>query len=157
MDRLVLETAAWQTARIVSACVLSFLFARAAALQEWYWALITAVVVMQPVFKETMTASRNRIFGTLLGAAVGFVVLEVAKLGLPLFPLFWCGLVPLAVITAFYPTWRLSIITLAVVVLIPSNGPAFERPLDRVLGILVGVGASVLVSAMFRWRENVKA
>jgi hypothetical protein len=41
-----------------------------------------------------------------------------------------------------------------VVVLIPSNGPVFERPLDRVFGILLGTAASILVSAVTRPFSN---
>jgi hypothetical protein len=78
------------------------------------------------------------------------MVVEAVQYGLPKLPLFWCALVPLAVLTAVWSNLRLSCVTLVVVVLIPSAGPAFERPLDRVFGILVGVISSIIVSTVIR-------
>ncbi len=119
-------------------------------MHEGYWALITAIVVTQPLFDDTLVASRNRVLGTLIGAAAGFVVLEAARLGLPVGALFWCALLPLAVLTAAHPNLRLSCITLIVVVLIPASGPPFVRPLDRVFGILLGTLGSIAVAAAAR-------
>jgi uncharacterized membrane protein YccC len=121
-------------------------------LKEEYWAVITAVVVTQPVLDDTLVASRNRIVGTVIGAAMGFVVLEAAQHGLAILPLFWCALVPLAILTAMSQSLRLSCITLIVVVLIPSDASPFARPVDRVLGILLGAAASVVVAAVIRRR-----
>jgi uncharacterized membrane protein YccC len=141
---------AWQTIRLLAACAAAYAAALAAGLAETYWTIITAVVVTQPVWKDTVAASRSRIFGTLLGALVGFLVLAAARFGLPVVPLFWLGLVPLAAITAAYQNMRLSCITLAVIVLIPAAGPPFLRPLDRVFGILLGVAASLATAAVIR-------
>jgi len=145
-----LGSRAWQTLRILAACVLAYGFAKLFGLKEEYWGLITAIVVTQPALDDTLRASRNRIFGTLIGAAVGFVVLEAVQHGLPSQLLFWLALVPLALLTAIRQDLRLSCITLIVVVLIPSAGPPFERPIDRVLGILVGTMGSVIAAALIR-------
>ncbi len=141
------------TIRLLAACALSYGMARAAALQEDYWAVITAIVVTQPLLDDTLAASRSRVLGTLLGAAAGFAVLVAAQRGLPIVPLFWCALVPLALLTAIWPTLRLSGVTLVVVVLIPSSEAPFLRPLDRVVGILLGTVASVIVTAVLRERQ----
>jgi uncharacterized membrane protein YccC len=141
---------AWQTARILAACALSYGFARLAGIREAYWALISAVVVTQPALEDTLAASGNRVLATLIGAAVGFLVLVAAQHGAPLFPLFWAALVPLAALTAFRQTLRMSCVTLIVVVLIPAAGPPFERPLDRVYGIALGTAASIIVAAIAR-------
>ncbi len=138
----------WQTLRLIAACALSYAAARLLGLKEEYWALITAVVVTQPALDDTLIASRNRIIGTIIGAAAGFLVLEAAQHGVKTFPLFWCALLPLAVLTAIRQNLRLSCITLIVVVLIPFDGPPFERPLDRVVGILIGTIASVCAAAL---------
>ncbi len=146
---------AWQTACILAACALSYGLALLCGLKEEYWALITAVVVIQPELTGTMVASGNRIVGTLIGAVAGFFVLEGARHGLPLAPLFWGALVPLAVLTSVRQNLRLSCITLIVVGLIPSDGGApFDRPLDRVYGILLGTLASVIAAAVIRDRSR---
>jgi uncharacterized membrane protein YccC len=134
--------------------LLAYGFAKLFALKEDYWGLITAIVVTQPALDDTLRASRNRILGTLIGAAMGFVVLEAVQHGLPLLPLFWAALVPLALLTAMRQDLRLSCITLIVVVLIPSAGPPFERPVDRVLGILVGTMGSVVAAAVIHQRRQ---
>jgi uncharacterized membrane protein YccC len=140
----------FQTLRLLAACAGSYAFAYAARLSETYWAVITAAVVTQPAWADTLNSSRNRILGTLLGALAGFLVLEAARHGWPVMPLFWLALVPLAAITGAYQTMRLSCVTLAVIVLIPASGPPFLRPLDRVAGIMLGVAASLAASALIR-------
>jgi uncharacterized membrane protein YccC len=141
---------AWQTTRLLAACAGAFALAAAAGLTERYWAIITAVVVTQPVWADTVTASRNRVLGTLLGAVVGFLVLEAVQFGLPVKPLFWLAFVGLAAVTAAYQNMRLCCITLVVIVLIPVAGPPFLRPVDRVFGILLGVAASLAAAALIR-------
>lgn len=139
---------ALQTIRLLAACGISHGLCSWVGLKESYWALITAIVVTQPALDDTLVASRNRVIGTLIGAAAGFVVLEAAQRGFSAFILFWCALVPLAAMTAVRQSLRLSCITLIVVVLIPAAGPPFARPLDRVYGILLGAAASIVVAAL---------
>ena len=136
----------------------SYAFAVVAGLSEGYWAVITAIVVTQPMLSDTLSAGRDRILGTLIGATVGFVVLEAGAVGWPLIPLFWLALAGLAVLIAFLPYLRLCAVTLVVVVLVPANGhDSFERPLDRVLEILLGTIAAIIVAAVIRpklWRRG---
>jgi uncharacterized membrane protein YccC len=117
-------------------------------LPDPFWAPVTAVVVTQPGLPATLSAGRTRIVGTLLGAVVGLCVIGIARLGLPLMPMFWIALVPLAFVTALWANLRVSCAALIVVLLVPPMDVSFERPLDRVLEILLGTLASVLVSAI---------
>jgi uncharacterized membrane protein YccC len=135
--------------RILTACGLAELAAWALHLQESYWALITAVVVMQPGFADTIVASRNRVLGTVIGAGAGLIVLAVTRQGSPPLWLFWCALAPLAVLTAAWPSLRMSCVTLIVVVLIPTSGAPFLRAYDRIFAIILGTLASILVATVF--------
>jgi uncharacterized membrane protein YccC len=139
----------WHAVRILGACAVAFLGATLIGLPEIYWSLITAVVVTQPAFDDTVKASRDRVLATLIGAAAGFLVLEAEAHGAPKAPLFCAALVPLALLTALQPYLRLSCVTLIVVVLVPSNviGP-YVRPFDRVVEILLGTIASIIVSVL---------
>jgi uncharacterized membrane protein YccC len=135
-----------QTLRIMIACAASYAAAWAIGLQESYWAIITAVVVLQPGFTDTLSASRNRVLGTIIGAAAGLCVLEAVQFGASRFWLFWCAMVPLAALTAAWPNLRMTCVTLVVVVLLPATGAPFVRGFDRILAILLGTLASIIVS-----------
>jgi uncharacterized membrane protein YgaE (UPF0421/DUF939 family) len=80
-------------------------------------------------------------------------VLWGAQLGMSSFILFWVALVPLAILTAVKPNLRLCCITLAIVVLVPATGTPYLRPLQRILEILIGTVASILVTAAVPRRE----
>ena len=148
----------WQAVRLFGACVTSYVVALAIGLSEGYWAVITAVVVTQPMLSDTLSAGRDRIVGTLIGAAAGFLVLEAADHGWPTMTLFWGALAALTLLIAMQPYLRLCAVTLVVVVLVPGSGKAFVRPLDRVLEILIGTVAAIAVTAIIRprlWRRGI--
>ena len=142
-----------QAIRIVIACALAYGGSLLIGLQEGYWALISAVVVTQPALGSTLSAGRDRVIGTIIGALAGLAVLWGAQFGIPSFPLFWVALLPLAILTAVKPNLRLCCITLAIVVLVPSTGTPFIRPLQRILEILIGTVASIIVTAALPRRE----
>jgi uncharacterized membrane protein YccC len=148
----------WQLFRLIGASALAYGAATLIGLPELYWSLITAIVVTQPEFSKTLTASRDRVFATLIGAAIGFLVLEAVALGAAKLPLFAAALAPLLLLTAIKPNLRMSGVTLIVVVLVPSIGEPFIRPFDRVAEILVGTIASLIVSAAINppslWRRK---
>ena len=147
----------WQALRLLGSCSLSYVAAVSIGLAEGYWAMITAVVVTQPMLSDTLSAGRDRILGTLIGALAGFLVLEAVDHGWPQMPLFWLALAGLAVLVALHPYLRLCAVTLIVVVLVPGNGKAFTRPVDRVFEILLGTVAAIVVAAIIRpklWRRG---
>ncbi len=135
-----------QAIRILVSVFLSDVVARALHLREPYWALITAVIVTQARISSTLEAGRDQILGTLIGAVAGACAIALALIGLPTLPVFAVLLVPLALLAAFKPNLRLAGVTLVVTFLFPSQGSAFNRPVDRVLAILVGASMSLVVS-----------
>ena len=137
-----------QTIRLTVACAVSYGGSLLLGFNEGYWAVITAVVVTQPMFGDTLSASKDRIVGTLIGALAGLAVLWAGQWRLPQLWLFWVALVPLALLTAIRPNRRIACITLAIVVLVPATGPPFVKPVDRVLEILLGTAASIAISLL---------
>jgi uncharacterized membrane protein YccC len=137
----------WQTVRILAACGLAYGASKLIGLREEYWALVTAVVVTQPALHETLSASQNRVLGTLIGALAGLAVIAAGEWGASTLALFWIAMVPLAILTAFKPSLRMCCVTLIVVVIVPATGNPFARPFERIIEILVGVLASVAVCA----------
>ncbi len=133
-----------QAIQLLSACALSFGVVTLAGIPEGYWSLITAIVVMQPDVSYTLSAGRDRVLATLLGATVGIGLIGLRQAGLPTMPVLVAGLVPLACVTAVW----LSCITLVVVLLIPAGGDPFSRLLFRVLDILIGALACIAVAML---------
>jgi len=142
----------WQAARILAACGLAWGMTSFCGLKEFYWALITAVIVTQSDLPATLALGRDRFLGTLLGSAAGLLIIEAVKHGLPSVPLFCIALVPMALISAIWPNMRIACITLIVLILVPSAGPGFGRPIDRVAEILIGVVASIIAASIIRFK-----
>lgn len=137
----------WQAVRIIAACALAYIGSKFIGLREDYWALVTAVVVTQPALSDTLSAGRDRVLGTLIGAVAGLGVIEASEFGFSSFALFWIALIPLSVLTGVKPNLRLCCVTLVIVVLVPATGSPFARPLERIVEILLGTLASIIVSA----------
>ena len=132
--------------RMLAACALAYGTSQLLGLPEAYWSLITVVIVTQPDLPGTVTASRNRIFGTLIGAATGALAIVGREHGLPTLPLYAAGMVPLVLLTAAWQTLRLSCITFTIVFLAPASGPTFQLPMQRVAEIVIGTLAALVVS-----------
>jgi uncharacterized membrane protein YccC len=137
-----------QTCRLLVSCAVAGGAANLLHLPEWYWALVTVVVVMQPDLSHTLAAGRDRVIATIIGALVGLLLIVLREQGLPTVPLFAAGLVPLAFLTAVAPGRRLACATLVIVFLIPGGDDPYGRPLFRVLNILLGAVACILVSLL---------
>jgi uncharacterized membrane protein YccC len=137
----------WQTGRLIAACALAYGACTVIGLREIYWALVTAVVVTQPAWGDTLNASRDRVLGTLIGAFAGLAVIYARERGGPPLVLFWIALVPLTILTAIKPNLRLSCITLIIIVLVPTTGSPYALPFERIVGILLGTLASIVVAA----------
>ena len=119
-------------------------------LHDGYWGAISAIIVLQSNFGATITASRDRILGTVIGALFGFS-----------FSLF--GVLPwnyiLAVIAAvavcgllgLRSSSRLAGVTITIVMLVQKTGSHWTVALDRVsevfLGIVVALAIATLVFA----------
>lgn len=146
-----------QAGRLLAACALAGGGASLAGLPEGYWAVVTAVVVMQTDLPHTLSAGRDRVAATLAGAAVALALILLREQGLPTLPLFAAGLVPLAVLAAVAPALRLACTTLVVVFLIPAGGDPYLRPLLRVGDILTGVLACLAVAVLASLGPAVRA
>ena len=133
-------------AKTALAAALCWWVGRRFGLHEGYWGAISAIIVLQSNFGATIRASRDRILGTLIGAALGFT-----------FSFFWslpwnfilaifaaiviCGLL------GFRSSSRLAGVTIAIVMLVQSSSHK-ELALDRVLQVLLGILVALAVSTL---------
>ncbi len=129
-------------------------------LHDGYWGAISAIIVLQSNFGATITASRDRLLGTMIGALLGFGFSFVGNL-----PWNYLAAVILAIticgLLGFRSSSRLAGVTITIVMLVQRTGPHWTIALDRVgqvvLGIIVALGVSTLIfpdRARIRLREG---
>ena len=142
-------------ARTLTACALAEAVSVALHLPQPYWAMITALAILQNSTVQTLNAGRDQTIGAVLGALTGVGAIALTLLVGHRLAIFFLALLPLALATAWRPSLRMSCITLIIVVLVPTETGIFTRALDRVLEIVIGVGSGILVaSVLFRSRAQ---
>jgi uncharacterized membrane protein YccC len=143
-EKRALLVLAVKTAMAAGIC---YWLARLAGLQDGYWGSISAIIVLQSNVGSTVTASRDRLIGTLIGAAFGAV-----------FSLFGEGLWPYlaAVIIAMVTcsllglknSSRLAAVTVTILMLVHRTGSNWTLPLHRVLEVLLGIVVALAISTL---------
>lgn len=115
-------------------------------LHDGYWGAISSIIVLQSNFGATVSASRDRFIGTLIGAAFGFSFSLFGTL-----PWNFIAAVFLAIVVCgllgFRSSSRLAGVTIAIVMLVQSSSRT-SLAVDRVLQVLVGILVAVLVTTL---------
>ena len=137
--------------RIAAAGLASYSIAEWLQLPQAYWAVFTAILVVQTSVGGSWKASVDRLLGTLLGAVCGAAVASLVPHGDP----FTTGaalalsLLPLSLLAAFNPAYRVAPIT-AIILLLgtagATQGPvraAMLRTLEVALGGICGMAVSL--------------
>jgi uncharacterized membrane protein YccC len=147
-------------AKTALAAALCWWIAMLFGLHEGYWGAISAIIVLQSNVGATVSASRERIFGTVIGAVLGFTFTQFGALPWNYFlavltAVIVCGLLGLR------NSSRLAGVTITIVMLVQQGGSHWTITLDRVmevfLGIVVALATSTLVlpdRARLRLREG---
>lgn len=138
--------------RVTSAALLAFALAKLLGFAHGYWAVITAIIVMQTSVGGSLKAAVDRLLGTMAGALYGAAI----AIAVPHATTAWLGaamamaIAPLALLAAIRPSFKAAPIT-AFIVLVPLSGQA-EAPLtyalDRILEISIGSVVGVAVSLL---------
>ncbi|MGA0600440.1 FUSC family protein [Caulobacter sp. KR2-114] len=131
--------------RVSVAVGVAFLLSTVFRLPQGYWAVFTAVIVVQTSLGGTIAASVDRLAGTMVGAALGAGAAYL-KASTPLDEgLLLCGVVAvLAFAAAVRPSLKVAPIT-AVIVLIagPRDVDPLHAALFRVIEIAIGSAVGV--------------
>jgi uncharacterized membrane protein YccC len=141
------------TVRMSAAGLISFAVAHLIGLSQVYWAVLTAIIVMQASIGGSLKAVIERLIGTIGGAGWGVAVTlavphgGVLSLGLALA----VALVPLAALAAFRPSYRIAPVTAAIVLLGHSGesgvvATALDRVFEIGLGSVVALAVALTVS-----------
>jgi uncharacterized membrane protein YccC len=152
------EWTAWpvvvHSLRTAVTCVASLLVARLFRLPEAYWAPITTMVITQSSLGAALAVSWHRFVGTFLGAAVGATLATY-------FPshalAFGTGLVVLGVLRIVTHSdltgYRFGGVALAIVLLVPRTGPAWQIAFHRFIEVSIGIGVALMLSVLWPERE----
>lgn len=136
--------------RITVAGVLAFVFSHLLELKQGYWAVLTAVIVVQANVGGSLKAASDRLIGTLAGGAYGVVIITL----IPAQDTMWRGaslilaLLPLAIAAAFRPGLRVAPVTAIIVLLgaTTQTGGALPSVIERVIEIAMGSAIAFAVS-----------
>jgi uncharacterized membrane protein YccC len=144
----------WLALRMLISATAAYALAQVFGLAQGYWAVLTAIIVTQNSVGGSLKAALDRLIGSVCGALVGVAAGLLLSSHAPLVvgATMIAALTPLAVLTAFYPTYRIAPIT-AIIVLMSTGaatlGPlgfALDRVLEVTLGAVIGVVVSTLIA-----------
>lgn len=133
-------------AKTALAAALCWWIATLFGLHDGYWGAISAIIVLQSNFGATISASRDRILGTLIGALIGFTFTQFGALPwnyilAVLTAVIICGLLGLR------SSSRLAGVTITIVMLV-KTGSHWTLALDRVMEVILGVVVAVVISTL---------
>jgi uncharacterized membrane protein YccC len=137
--------------RASAAAALALLIAETLALPQGYWAVISALMIVQGSLGGTLSAGIDRLVGTLAGAAFGAVAALAREVwDVPHVVLLVLAVAPLALLAALRPNFRVAPVTAAIVLLASSGtvsplASALTRVAEITLGTFVGIAVSLFV------------
>ena len=139
--------------RTALAAVVSLLVARMFRLPEAYWAPITTLVITQSSLGAALNVSRQRFIGTALGAVAGAVVATYFDSKVLAFALCVFILGPLcALARSDRSAYRFAGVTVAIVLLVPRTGPAWEIAFHRCAEVFIGIAVALALTVA--WPEQ---
>jgi uncharacterized membrane protein YccC len=142
------------SARTAAAAVASVLAAQLFGLPEAYWAPITTLVITQSSLGAALAVSWQRFVGTALGAVVGAIVSSYFGTHVLVFgtSVFILGLL-CAVARSDQSAYRFGGVTLAIVLLVPRTGPAWQIAFHRFAEVSIGIGVALILASVWPERE----
>ncbi len=136
-----------QAVKTALAAALCWWLALRFGLHDGYWGSISAIIVLQSNVGATVTASRDRLLGTLIGALFGFAF---SLFGAPPWNYIlavFCALVVCGLLS-MRDSSRLACVTITIIMLVPAHGSRWGLALDRVGQVLLGIVIALLVSTL---------
>jgi uncharacterized membrane protein YccC len=134
-------------AKTALAAALCWWIATLFGLHEGYWGAISAIIVLQSNFGATISASRDRILGTVIGALIGFSFAQFGALPwnyilAVLVAVVVCGLLGMR------NSARLAGVTITILMLVQKGGSQWTVALDRVGQVLMGILVALAISTL---------
>jgi uncharacterized membrane protein YgaE (UPF0421/DUF939 family) len=135
-------------ARTTLAAVVSLLLARFLKLPEFYWAPISAIVIVESTI-DPRTLAWQRFAGTALGAVIGALIATFFSSSALVYAvaIFLCGV--LCALLRFRGAYRFAAITLSIILLIAHTRPAWIVALHRFVEVSVGIAVALVVAELW--------
>ncbi len=133
----------------VAACV-AYAVAELLGMPQGFWAVVTAIMVMQANVGASLGQARDRLLGSLIGVVVGGVVAVVLA---DVHLLKYAGLGVTVLVLAFFSAsrgpLRIACVTAAIVILgDPRFGPPISSAGLRMIEVMIGTVVAVLTSLL---------
>ena len=134
--------------RTALAAVVAMLLARLLHLPEFYWAPISAIVIVQSTIPP-MTLGWQRFVGTALGAVVGIVLATFLHTSTLVYGLgiLACGM--LAWVLRLGGAYRFAAITLSIILLVPRAQAPWMTGWHRFLEVSLGIFVALVVTTVW--------
>jgi|SRR5579863_6626933 len=144
---------ALDAARTTLAAVTSLLLARMLKLPEFYWAPISAIVIIQSTLNPR-TVAWQRFAGTALGATLGALIATFLPSNVPVYAIaiFICGV--LCALLRLDNAYRFAAITLSIILLIAHQRAAWIVAWHRFVEVSVGIAVALAVTQLWPIRET---
>src|SRR5947209_20612560 len=135
-------------ARTMVAAVASLLLARLLKLPEFYWAPISAIVIIESTI-DPRTLAWQRFAGTALGAVLAALIATFFPGNALVYAvaIFLCGL--LCALLRLRGAYRFAAITLSIVLLIAHQRPAWIVASHRFVEVSVGIAVALALAALW--------
>jgi uncharacterized membrane protein YgaE (UPF0421/DUF939 family) len=132
-----------KTAVVATGC---YVVAPHLGVHEAYWAAISSIIVLQADVAGTFAAARDRLIGTAVGGAIGCACAIAWGGHLVVFAI--AVALALSVCGTFGLTsaGRISGVTVAIITLLPREGPAWIVSLHRLWSVSFGVVVGLIVA-----------
>jgi uncharacterized membrane protein YgaE (UPF0421/DUF939 family) len=136
------------SARTTVAAVVSMLIARSLNLPEYYWAPISAIVIIQSTIPPR-TLGWQRFVGTALGAVLAASLATFFPMTAWVYALgvFLCGV--LAFLLRVGGAYRFAAITLSIVLLVPHLNHPWTVAWHRFLEVSLGIAVALVVTVVW--------
>jgi uncharacterized membrane protein YgaE (UPF0421/DUF939 family) len=135
-------------ARTTVAAVVSLLLAHTLKLPEYYWAPISAIVIIQSTL-DPRAVAWQRFAGTALGAALGALIATFFLSNALVYAvaIFLCGV--LCSLLRLRGAYRFAAITLSIILLIAHQRPAWIVASHRFVEVSLGIAVALAVARLW--------
>ncbi len=142
------STSILRAARTSTAAVVSLLLARVLKLPEFYWAPISAIVIIESTINPR-TLAWQRFAGTALGAAMGALIgtFFSASPWVYAATVFSCGVA--CAILRIHGAYRFAAITVSIVLLVAHQRPAWIVASHRFMEVSLGIAVALVLALLW--------